>query len=47
MIGMTKAEILVTTVGEMSDMYACRLIEHGLAKEKKKSMTFDEMLMLR
>ena len=45
---MTKAEILVTTVGELSDMYACRLIEAGVAKEKKKRrMTFDEALMLR
>lgn len=37
---------MITTVGELSDMYACRLIEHGLATEKKR-MTFDEMLMLR
>ena len=43
---MSKAEILVTTVGEMSDMIACRMIEAGVAKEKK-SMTFDEMLSLR
>lgn len=43
---MTKAEIMVTTVGEMSDMIACRLIEAGVAKEKK-HMSFDEMLMLR
>lgn len=44
---MTKAEIMVTTVGEMYDMYACRMIEAGLAKEKKKRMSFDEALMLR
>ena len=43
---MTKAEILVTTVGEMNDMVACRAIENGWVNEKK-SMTFDEMLMLR
>lgn len=46
MLGMAKAEILVTTIGEMYDMIACRLIEAGVAKEKKR-MTFDEMLMLR
>jgi hypothetical protein len=46
-IGMSKAEILVTTVGEMSDMIACHAIENGLAKEKKQKMTFDEMLSLR
>lgn len=29
-------------------MYACRLIEAGVAKEKKKRrMTFDEAIMLR
>ena len=44
---MSKAEIMVTTVGEMSDMVACRMVENGLAKEKKKSMSFDEMLSLR
>lgn len=44
---MTKAEIMVTTVGEMSDMIACRLIEAGFAKEKKKRLSFDEMLALR
>lgn len=27
---------MVTTVGEMSDMIACRMIEAGVAKEKKK-----------
>lgn len=45
-MGMSKAEILVTTVGEMSDMMACYAIEHGLAKEKK-HLSFDEMLSLR
>lgn len=43
---MTKAEILVTTVGEMSDMMACHAIANGYAKEKTQ-MTFDEMLGLR
>lgn len=44
--GMSKAEILVTTVGEMGDMMACYMIENGLAKEKKR-MSFDDMLSLR
>lgn len=43
---MSKAEILVTTVGEMQDMIACMAIVNGVAKEKKR-MTFDEMLALR
>ena len=44
---MTKAEIIVTTVGEMSDMIACRMIEAGVAHEKKKKMSFDDILALR
>lgn len=43
---MTKAEIIVTTVGEMQDMIACHAIVNGVAKEKKK-LTFDDMLALR
>lgn len=43
---MSKAEIMVTTVGEMQDMIACMAIVNGVAKEKKR-MTFDEMLALR
>lgn len=44
---MTKAEIIVTTVGEMSDMIACRMIEADVAHEKKKKMSFDDILALR
>lgn len=43
---MSKAEILVTTVGEMQDMIACMAIANGHAKEKKR-LTFEEMLALR
>ena len=46
-LGMTKAEIMVTTVGEMNDMVACRMIEAGVAKEKKKRLSFDDALRLR
>jgi hypothetical protein len=42
---MTKAEILVTPLGEMSDMFALYAIEHGTAKEKKK-LSFDEVMEL-
>ena len=42
---MSRAEVLVTTLGEYSDMMACYAIEHGAAKEKKK-LSFDEILEL-
>ena len=45
-LGMSKAEIMVTTIGEMSDMMACMAIENGVVKEKKRK-SFDDMLMLR
>ena len=40
---MTKREIMVTTVGEMSDMIACMLIEAGVVKEKKK-ITLEQII---
>lgn len=43
---MNKAEIMVTTVGEMQDMIACLAITNGVTKEKKKR-SFDEMLAMR
>lgn len=43
---MSKAEILVTTVGEMQDMISCTAILNGVAKEKKK-LSFDEAIALR
>ena len=43
---MSKAEILVTSVGEMQDMIACIAISNGVAKEKK-TLSFDEALALR
>ena len=47
-LGMSKSEILVTTVGEMQDMIACIAICNGVAKEKKKSyMDFDAALAMR
>lgn len=47
-LGMSKAEILVTTVGEMQDMIACMAIVNGVATEKKKrSMNFDDALAMR
>ena len=33
---MTKAEILATTTGEMSDMFACMAIYSGGMKQKRK-----------
>lgn len=42
-IGMSKREIMVTTVGEMSDMIACMLIEAGVVKEKKK-ITLEQII---
>lgn len=35
-LGMTKAEILATTTGEMSDMFACMAIYSGNMKPKHK-----------
>ena len=43
---MSKAEIMVTTVGEMQDMIACIAISNGVAKEKK-THSSDEALALR
>lgn len=40
---MSKREIMVTTVGEMSDMIACRMIEAGVVKEKKK-ITLEQII---
>lgn len=45
-LGMSKNEILITTVGEMQDMIACIAISNGIAKEKRHK-SFDEMLMMR
>ena len=42
---MTKEEVIVTTVGEMSDMMACYAIEHGTAKEKSR-LSVEEVLEL-
>ena len=42
-LGMSKAEIMITTVGEMSDMVACRMIEAGVAKEKKPKPTLEQI----
>lgn len=35
-LGMSKAEILVTTTGEMADMFACMSIYSGSMKQKRK-----------
>lgn len=35
-LGMSKAEILATTTGEMSDMLACMAIYSGNMRQKKK-----------
>ena len=43
---MSKAEIMVTTIGEMQDMIACIAISNGVAKEKK-TLSFDDALALR
>ena len=43
---MSKAEIMVTTVGEMQDMISCMAIINGVAKEKK-TLSFDDALALR
>lgn len=35
-LGMSKAEILATTTGEMADMFACMAIYNGTMKQKRK-----------
>lgn len=44
---MSKSEILVTTVKEMQDMIACMAIVNGVAKEKKKKLSFEDALAMR
>lgn len=45
-IGMSKAEILVTELGEMKDMIACLAIYNGTARFKSRSTVtnFDKTL---
>ena len=48
LLGMSKSEIIVTTVGEMQDMMACYAISNGLATEKKKRHSdFDAAIAMR
>lgn len=45
---MSKAEILITPLGEMQDMISCLAIEDGNAKpKKKKKWNYDEAIALR
>ncbi len=44
---MEKREILVTDIFEMQDMISCLSIYNGVAKPKKKKLSFDEILQLR
>lgn len=45
---MQRQEILATRFNEMNDMISCLAVYNGNAKEiKKKSLSFDEALMLR
>lgn len=45
---MSREETMNTRVGEMMDLLACRSISKGAEpKQKKKEMTFDEVLALR
>lgn len=47
LLHMTKAEILVTRYGEMTDMIACHAIQNGAEPKNRHKMTFEEALMLR
>lgn len=45
---MSKAEIMITTYGEMCDMIACEAIFNGAeAKKKPRSFSFDEAMALK
>lgn len=44
---MTKQEILVTTIGEMSDMISCLAIYRGVAQEKRAKPSLEKILMMR
>jgi hypothetical protein len=49
-LGMNRREILITTIGEMSDMLACLAIYEGTAVPKKKLSritNFDDAIKLR
>lgn len=45
--GMSKQEILITTIGEMRDMISCNAIYSGFVRPAKKKLKFDEILQLR
>ena len=46
-VGMSKTEIMHTTIGELFDMIACYDIAHGYADPKPKPMSYDEAISLR
>lgn len=47
-LGMTKAEILCTPLGEMQDMISCMAIYNGSAKQKiHQKWLFDDAIALR
>lgn len=47
MCGMTKQEILVATLGEMSDQISCLSIYNGGAEPAPKKLTYDEIMNMR
>lgn len=44
---MCKQEILITDIWEMQDMISCLSIYNGVAKPKKKKLSFDEIINMR
>lgn len=44
---MSRREILHTRRGEMLDILACNAIYNGSLQEKKKKLTYDEIMDLR
>jgi len=44
---MNRREVVYTRFGEFMDLMSCYAIYNGDAKEKKKSLSFDEILALR
>ena len=45
--GMSKREIMVTTLGEMNDMISCLSIYEGGAELAKPELTYEEAMNLR
>lgn len=46
-VGMTKTEIMNTTIGEIFSMAACYDIDHGRMDPKPRALSYDEAIALR